>query len=34
LVDIVYTIETVQKDGKAYPQIRLKDIHVKENQLA
>jgi len=31
LVDIVYTIESVQKDGKTYPQIRLKDIHVKEN---
>lgn len=31
LVDIVYTIETIQKDGKAFPQIRLKDIHVKEN---
>jgi len=30
LVDIVYTIESVQKDGKTYPQIRLKDIHVKE----
>jgi len=32
LIDIVYTIETIQKDGKSYPQIRLKDIHVKENQ--
>lgn len=31
LIDIVYTIETIQKDGKSYPQIRLKDIHVKEN---
>jgi len=31
LVDIVYTIESVRKDGKTYPQIRLKDIHVKEN---
>jgi single-stranded-DNA-specific exonuclease len=30
LVDIVYTIETIQKDGKSYPQIRLKDILVKE----
>jgi single-stranded-DNA-specific exonuclease len=29
LVDIVYTIETVNKDGKAFPQIRLKDIHIK-----
>lgn len=32
LVDIVYTIETIQKDEKAYPQLRLKDIHIKENQ--
>ncbi|MFA7227464.1 MAG: single-stranded-DNA-specific exonuclease RecJ, partial [Melioribacteraceae bacterium] len=32
LVDIVYTIETIQKDGKSYPQIRLKDMLVKENQ--
>jgi len=31
LVDIVYTIESIQKDGKTYPQIRLKDIHIKEN---
>lgn len=31
MIDIVYTIETIQKDGKSYPQIRLKDIHVKEN---
>lgn len=30
LIDIVYTIESIQKDGKTYPQIRLKDIHVKE----
>ncbi len=30
LIDIVYTIETIQKDGKSYPQIRLKDIHIKE----
>jgi single-stranded-DNA-specific exonuclease len=29
LVDIVYTIETVVKDGKTFPQIRLKDIHIK-----
>ncbi|MCX6175206.1 MAG: single-stranded-DNA-specific exonuclease RecJ [Ignavibacteriales bacterium] len=34
LVDIVYTIESVQKDGKTYPQIRLKDIHVKEINFA
>jgi len=33
LVDIVYTIESIQKDGKTYPQIRLKDIHVKENVI-
>ncbi len=31
LVDIVYTIESTQKEGKTYPQIRLKDIKVKEN---
>jgi single-stranded-DNA-specific exonuclease len=31
LVDIVYTIESMQKDGKAYPQIRLRDIKIKEN---
>ena len=31
LVDIVYTIESMQKDGKAYPQIRLRDINIKEN---
>ena len=30
LVDIVFTIETIEKEGKSYPQIRLKDIHVKE----
>jgi single-stranded-DNA-specific exonuclease len=30
LVDIVYTIESVTKDGKSYPQIRIKDIDVKE----
>jgi single-stranded-DNA-specific exonuclease len=30
LVDIVYTIETIQKDGKTYPQIRIKDMAVKE----
>ena len=32
LVDIVYTIETITKDGKSFPQIRIKDIHIKENQ--
>ncbi len=28
-MDIVFTIETITKDGKSYPQIRLKDIIVK-----
>lgn len=32
LVDIVYTIETLVKDGKSYPQIRIKDMLVKNNQ--
>ncbi len=32
LIDIVYTIESIQKEGKTYPQIRIKDIHIKENQ--
>lgn len=32
LVDIVYTIETVNKDGKTFPQIRIKDMHIHENQ--
>ncbi len=32
LVDIVYTIETVSKDGRLYPQIRIKDLLVKELQ--
>lgn len=31
LVDIVYTIESIQKDGKSYPQIRLRDIKIKMN---
>ncbi|MEW6508433.1 MAG: single-stranded-DNA-specific exonuclease RecJ [Bacteroidota bacterium] len=30
LVDIVYTIESINKDGKSFPQIRLKDIQIKE----
>jgi single-stranded-DNA-specific exonuclease len=30
LVDIVYTIESIYKDGKSFPQIRLKDIQIKE----
>lgn len=29
-IDIVYTIETITKEGKSFPQIRLKDIIVKE----
>lgn len=29
LVDIVYTIETINKDGKTFPQIRIKDMLVK-----
>lgn len=29
LVDIVYTLETINKDGKVFPQIRLKDIYIK-----
>jgi single-stranded-DNA-specific exonuclease len=32
LVDIVYTIESITKDGKSYPQIRIKDLQVKEIQ--
>jgi single-stranded-DNA-specific exonuclease len=28
-LDIVFTIETISKEGKTYPQIRLKDIIVK-----
>lgn len=28
-IDIVFTIETITKEGKSYPQIRLKDIIVK-----
>jgi len=30
LVDIVYTLETINKDGKSYPQIRIKDLQIKE----
>ncbi|MBS3945546.1 MAG: single-stranded-DNA-specific exonuclease RecJ [Melioribacter sp.] len=30
LVNIVYTIESINKDGKAFPQIRLKDIEIKD----
>ncbi|MFZ6032179.1 MAG: single-stranded-DNA-specific exonuclease RecJ [Melioribacter sp.] len=31
LVDIVYTIETINKDGKEFPQIRIKDLKIKNN---
>lgn len=31
LVDIVYTIETVNKDGKIFPQIRIKDMKVNNH---
>lgn len=31
LVDIVFTIEKIIKEGKTFPQLRLKDIRVKEN---
>jgi len=31
LIDIVFTIEKISKNGILYPQIRLKDIKVKEN---
>jgi single-stranded-DNA-specific exonuclease len=30
LVDIVYTIEKITKDGKEYPQLRLRDMRVKD----
>ncbi len=30
-VDIVYTIENVQKDGRTYPQLRLRDLQIKSN---
>ena len=30
LLDIVFTIEKLNKDGRTYPQLRLKDIHIKE----
>ncbi|MDZ7767390.1 MAG: single-stranded-DNA-specific exonuclease RecJ [Melioribacteraceae bacterium] len=33
LVDIVFTIETVVKDGKSYPQLRLKDLKVKSKEI-
>ncbi|MCK9279587.1 MAG: single-stranded-DNA-specific exonuclease RecJ [Melioribacteraceae bacterium] len=31
LLDIVYTLETISKDGKHFPQLRLKDIRIHEN---
>jgi single-stranded-DNA-specific exonuclease len=31
LIDIVFTIEKITRNGVTYPQIRLKDIKVKEN---
>ncbi|MDH7604391.1 MAG: single-stranded-DNA-specific exonuclease RecJ [Melioribacter sp.] len=31
LVDIVYTIETVNKEGKIFPQLRIKDIRVNNH---
>jgi single-stranded-DNA-specific exonuclease len=30
LVDIVFTIEKIVKEGRTYPQIRVKDLRVKE----
>lgn len=33
LVDIAFTIETVVKDGKSYPQLRIKDLKVKVKEL-
>lgn len=30
LVDIVYTIESIMKDGKPFPQIRIRDLHIKD----
>jgi single-stranded-DNA-specific exonuclease len=32
LVDIAFTIEKVTRNGRTYPQIRLKDIKIKENE--
>jgi len=29
LIDIVFTIEKIVKEGKTYPQLRLKDIRIK-----
>ncbi|MFH0734905.1 MAG: single-stranded-DNA-specific exonuclease RecJ [bacterium] len=31
LIDIVYTIDKIVKDGKSYPQLRIKDIRISEN---
>jgi single-stranded-DNA-specific exonuclease len=33
LIDIVFTIEKITRNGISYPQIRLKDIKVKENVI-
>ncbi|KAB2840286.1 MAG: hypothetical protein F9K45_09145 [Melioribacteraceae bacterium] len=30
-VDIVFTIEKIMKDGRAYPQLRLRDIRFHNN---
>jgi len=30
LMDIVFTIEKILKDGKSYPQLRIKDIRIKD----
>lgn len=30
LVDIVYTIESIMKDGKPFPQIRIRDLRIKD----
>lgn len=31
LIDIVFTIEKLSKDGRIYPQLRIKDIKIKES---
>ena len=30
-IDIVYTIDKSVRDGRSFPELRLKDIHIKEN---
>lgn len=32
LVDMVFTIETIVKEGKSFPQLRIKDLRVKETE--